>query len=230
MEHAQGIKRERDSRGPSSPVPRNDTPCRAKRPKLERTFVPAWLDRYEWLRYDEQLNVMFCDLCLKHRKSNAFTEGCQNFRRDNLNKHANTNDHRASVEQNYTGMMGGFALPHSGHVNGNNSNGSSSTATSITGNLLRSPAEIHAPSLPSTKSTPSPRRSSISSSSEASMIAGRSMQSPPETEPSTPSPTPAHMPIPHSYLAGFTRALSAIHRPQAILPGILPSICILSLN
>jgi len=53
------------------------------------------------------------------------------------------------------------------------------------------------------------------------MIAGRSMQSPPETEPSTPSPTPAHMPIPHSYLAGFTRALSAIHRPQAILPGEL---------
>jgi hypothetical protein len=71
----------------------------AKRAKFERSFVPSWLEKYDWLRYDSDNNFMYCGLCVKYQKSNAFTEGCQNFRRDNLNKHINTNDHKVSCRQ-----------------------------------------------------------------------------------------------------------------------------------
>ena len=86
---------ELDLSGSSS---RNNSPPN-KRPKFERSFVPAWLTRYPWLRYENERNQMFCELCVKYRKSNAFTEGCQNFRRDNLNKHMNTQDHRSAQQQ-----------------------------------------------------------------------------------------------------------------------------------
>lgn len=77
----------------------DDPSSSAKRAKFERSFVSSWLEKYDWLRYDNSLNLMFCVLCIKYQKSNAFTEGCQNFRRDNLNKHINTNDHKVSCRQ-----------------------------------------------------------------------------------------------------------------------------------
>ena len=86
----------------------NDNVSPSKRAKFERTFVPSWLEKYDWLRYDSESNHMYCVLCIKYQKSNAFTEGCQNFRRDNLNKHINTNDHRASCRQekgDYTSVV-----------------------------------------------------------------------------------------------------------------------------
>ena len=67
-------------------------------PLQERMFVPAWLSQYEWLRYDGQRNLMYCDLCVKYNRNNVFTEGCQNFRRDNLNKHVLTGDHKTCSE------------------------------------------------------------------------------------------------------------------------------------
>lgn len=103
MHIPRGIKREIDEKDKKTSKltdEKQDVDASAsKRAKFERTFVPSWLEKYEWLRYDAASNLMYCALCIKYQKSNAFTEGCQNFRRDNLNKHINTNDHRASCRQ-----------------------------------------------------------------------------------------------------------------------------------
>ena len=103
MSGRRGVKRERieeqsnDGFQPSlSPA---DHSPNQKRGKFERSFVPSWLDRFDWLVYDSSRNLMYCGLCRKYRKNNAFTEGCQNFRRDNLNKHMATNDHKFCVDQ-----------------------------------------------------------------------------------------------------------------------------------
>lgn len=92
-------KKEDDERRKRPSGGENPDDSSSKRAKFERTFVSSWLEKYDWLRYDSNSNLMFCVLCIKYQKSNAFTEGCQNFRRDNLNKHVNTNDHKASCRQ-----------------------------------------------------------------------------------------------------------------------------------
>ena len=40
---------------------------------------------------------MTCELCLKHKKANALTEGTSNFRTSTLKRHAESKDHQASV-------------------------------------------------------------------------------------------------------------------------------------
>lgn len=91
--------------------PSNESSCQ-KRGKFQRSFVTAWLDKFDWLAFDEKRRLMFCRLCTKYRKNNAFTEGCQNFRCDNLNKHMATNDHKFCVEQNGCFDKPPTTMPH----------------------------------------------------------------------------------------------------------------------
>ena len=59
-----------------------------------------WFKEFEWLDHDEEKGLMFCNVCKKARKSNAFT--CGKFdrktKKDDLTKHANGSDHKAAVE------------------------------------------------------------------------------------------------------------------------------------
>lgn len=103
MANTRGIKRERSTDEPVDNKHIDDgssgSALSQKRGKFERSFVPSWLERFDWLMFDSSRNVMFCVLCKKYSKNNAFTEGCHNFRRDNLNKHVATNDHKYCVDQ-----------------------------------------------------------------------------------------------------------------------------------
>ena len=41
---------------------------------------------------------MFCQFCADAKKKNAFTTGCDKFKKDSLQKHALTQEHHAAVE------------------------------------------------------------------------------------------------------------------------------------
>ena len=41
---------------------------------------------------------MQCQYCVDAGKTNAFTKGCEKYKKDALSKHALTTDHRASIE------------------------------------------------------------------------------------------------------------------------------------
>lgn len=170
MSNRRGIKRERGEEGFSDETQSNcslsSTSPSQKRGKFERSFVPSWLDRFEWLDFDSSRNLMFCGLCRKYRKNNAFTEGCQNFRRDNLNKHMATNDHKFCVEQNAAQSKPSPAVEHrpvphapseraaspitpgGRHSSSENSRSSGIYSSASTSSLPQSPASLPLPSPP----------------------------------------------------------------------------------
>ncbi|XP_014669372.1 PREDICTED: uncharacterized protein LOC106810507 [Priapulus caudatus] len=64
--------------------------------KRKRGFLPKWLNEYEWLRYDEETEAMFCTSCEKYaaEKSSAFTTtGCLTFRIESLKSHETSSSH-----------------------------------------------------------------------------------------------------------------------------------------
>ena len=69
----------------------------AKRTRQEeRAFLPSWKTTYPWVYLDEA-GAMRCRYCVDARRTNAFTSGCRTFKKDNLAKHVQTSDHRASL-------------------------------------------------------------------------------------------------------------------------------------
>ena len=62
-----------------------------------RRFVPAWKREYPWVYLNDSGTAMLCQYCLDAGKSNAFTAGCDKFKKDALRKHAVTTDHRSAV-------------------------------------------------------------------------------------------------------------------------------------
>ena len=75
------------------------TPPAAKKPKVasseRRRFVPGWKNEYPWVLCKGR---MFCQLCMDAKKKNAFATGCDKFKKDSLQKHAQTQEHRAALE------------------------------------------------------------------------------------------------------------------------------------
>ena len=65
--------------------------------EAKRSFQSSWLRDFSWLRFDKEKSQMTCELCLKHKKANALTEGTSNFRTSTLTRHAESKDHQASV-------------------------------------------------------------------------------------------------------------------------------------
>ena len=210
MSNRRGIKRER---GDEVSNDSNESNYRAsdpsachKRGKFERSFVPSWLDRFDWLRFDRTRNLMFCDLCMKYRKNNAFTEGCQNFRRDNLNKHMATNDHKFCVEQH--GQPSGTAT----------STTPPSSAAPHPPALVQEPSPVinpqpqHVPSeRASSPITPGGRHSSSDSSSRSSGIFSSTSNSLPQSPASLPLPSPPAF-------APSRTPTSTLHAPVPLLP------------
>jgi len=39
--------------------------------KKKRKFLPQWLKTYGWLKYDDDKNFMYCDVCTKFNKKNS---------------------------------------------------------------------------------------------------------------------------------------------------------------
>ena len=78
-----------------------ESPSTAKKPRLEkRQFLLAWRNDYPWVVYDhaQSYQGMRCQYCIDAGKHNAFTRGCDKFKKDVLSKHALTADHRAAIE------------------------------------------------------------------------------------------------------------------------------------
>ena len=49
--------------------------------KKKRKFLPQWLKIYGWLKYDEDKNFMYCDVCTKFNRKNILqqNEECRNY-------------------------------------------------------------------------------------------------------------------------------------------------------
>lgn len=78
------------------PPPDLRPPATKRLRQEERTFVPSWKATFPWVYLDEA-GAMRCKYCVEARKTNAFTTGCRTFKKDNLAKHVQTNDHRAAL-------------------------------------------------------------------------------------------------------------------------------------
>jgi hypothetical protein len=57
-----------------------------------------WKDDFDWLEYEIIDNEvkMFCTLCKKNNKRNNFAKGCIQYKRDVLNKHEDSKEHKES--------------------------------------------------------------------------------------------------------------------------------------
>jgi len=64
-----------------------------------RSFRQSWLTQFNWLTYDDGKNAMFCSLCIKHKKNNAFTSqmGCTDFQHSSLTRHVQGKCHELAV-------------------------------------------------------------------------------------------------------------------------------------
>ena len=69
--------------------------------KRKRSFLPAWQNDFEWVRYSEVEDAMFCKYCEKNDKSKTsnFVSGCQSFRIDSLKYHEKTSNHLEAVKK-----------------------------------------------------------------------------------------------------------------------------------
>ena len=76
----------------------SDQPSTSGQKKTEkRSFQKNWLRDFKWLKFQEDNNSMSCTLCIKHKKSNALTGDCRNFKTSTLTRHADSKDHKEAV-------------------------------------------------------------------------------------------------------------------------------------
>ena len=62
-----------------------------------RRFLYSWKSEFPQLIMDSERNAMCCSYCVDSNK-NAFTTGCNKFKKDSLKKHASIADHRSVLE------------------------------------------------------------------------------------------------------------------------------------
>jgi hypothetical protein len=63
-----------------------------------RHFQKAWIDKYPWLKYQEENDLMFCKLCREAGKSNAMAVGTNNYKTSTLTRHVDSSDHKMLAE------------------------------------------------------------------------------------------------------------------------------------
>ena len=77
----------------------SDQPSTSGQKKTEkRPFQKNWLRDFKWLKFQEDNNSMSCTLCIKHKKSNALTGDCRNFKTSTLTRHADSKDHKTKLK------------------------------------------------------------------------------------------------------------------------------------
>ena len=67
-----------------------------KRSTVPHNFHNSWLEKWPWLQLRNKL--MYCKTCEKHKKMNALTTGCSNFRTSTLERHTVSSDHQISLK------------------------------------------------------------------------------------------------------------------------------------
>ena len=87
---------ENSSNDQTKPAPLEDTP---KQPPTNK-FIPKWFKLYSWLKYNQEDDFMFCNICTEHGKRNGMVEHCQNrnFKKTTLDRHAVLPDHQAAIQ------------------------------------------------------------------------------------------------------------------------------------
>ena len=87
---------ENNSNDQTKPAPLEDTP---KQPPTNK-FIPKWFKLYSWLKYNQEKDFMFCNICTEHGKRNGMVEHCQNrnFKKTTLDRHAVLPDHQAAIQ------------------------------------------------------------------------------------------------------------------------------------
>ena len=69
----------------------------------QKRYQSNWKLEFPWLNYDSEKGCMYCLPCKNSKKTNAFTEGCTNFRIDNLREHDKSSWHNAAIESELLG-------------------------------------------------------------------------------------------------------------------------------
>ena len=87
---------ENSSNDQTKPAPLEDTP---KQPPTNK-FIPKWFKLYSWLKYNQEKDFMFCNICTEHGKRNGMVEHCQNrnLKKTTLDRHAVLPDHQAAIQ------------------------------------------------------------------------------------------------------------------------------------
>ena len=76
----------------------DSTSSRSTKTKIkDHVYLPKWAEKWSWLLYRVP-GGMFCTICEKHKKTNAFTSGCTNYRTSTLERHCGCKEHREAVE------------------------------------------------------------------------------------------------------------------------------------
>lgn len=73
-------------------------------PKKGGRFRPNWLIQFEWLRYDQSKDIMYCMFCRRWLNDipdirTSFAEGSSNFRLEILNHHDRCKAHKVCTER-----------------------------------------------------------------------------------------------------------------------------------
>ena len=72
----------------------NDLPPSERK---KQHFLVKWLTDFKWLRYEEEDNYMFCNLCTEYNKSTSMhkSQKCTNFQKSTLVRHAASKEHES---------------------------------------------------------------------------------------------------------------------------------------
>jgi hypothetical protein len=60
----------------------------------ERKFLPQWTKDRSWLAYDEDKQLMFCNLFRNHEVDSVFVKGTNKFKLDAVKQHENSKPHQ----------------------------------------------------------------------------------------------------------------------------------------
>ncbi|KAK6168057.1 hypothetical protein SNE40_021959 [Patella caerulea] len=64
---------------------------------LPEDFNFDWLTIFPWLRYDNSINKVFCQVCEKHGLKNEYVSGSENYGEGALLNHAVSDDHESAI-------------------------------------------------------------------------------------------------------------------------------------
>lgn len=86
-----------------STVTANPSSLTTTGPKKGGRFRPNWLVQFEWLRYDQTKDIMYCMFCRRWLNDipdirTSFAEGSSNFRLEILNHHDRCKAHKVCTE------------------------------------------------------------------------------------------------------------------------------------
>ena len=89
----------RDVESPQTAVIKPNIEKEGKSQTQTRKFQEIWLEKFSWLEYETDKDLMFCKLCKKHNKKNIFTKGTDKKREDVLMDHLLIEDHVNAYEE-----------------------------------------------------------------------------------------------------------------------------------